>query len=296
MPEGHKIHRVAKAFAADFAQVPIEASSPQGRFSAGAEQITGKMLTDSRAVGKQMFLTFGDATVLRVHLGIYGMWDFAGAMAGPVEVDARIGRTGIKPLVGADQDPPEPIGQVRLRLLTPGPAWRMADLRGPNTCEILDPQSAATVMAKLGPDPLSYRGTRAQAAAEFARRIANRSVPIAALLMDQSVVAGIGNVYRAEMLFRARLNPFVTGRELSAEAVAALWVDWVGLLKIGVRTGKMLTMEGISAKAKAAAVADRVDRHWVYGRAGLPCRVCGTDVSMQLLAGRKLYWCRVCQA
>lgn len=57
----------------------------------------------------------------------------------------------------------------------------------------------------------------------------------------------------------------------------------------------MLTMDGVPAKAKRAALVGRADRHWVYGRTGEPCRVCGTDISMELMVGRKLYWCRVCQ-
>ena len=114
--------------------------------------------------------------------------------------------------------------------------------------------------------------------------------------MDQSVVSGIGNVYRAEMLFRARLNPHIPGRDLPEATVRALWKDWVKLLKIGVKTGQMMTMDGLSKSAYDGAMASRADRHWVYHRTGLPCRVCGTSILMEEIGGRKLYWCPVCQA
>ena len=114
--------------------------------------------------------------------------------------------------------------------------------------------------------------------------------------MDQSVVSGIGNVYRAEFLFRARLDPFAPGSSLPDDLVRALWRDWVYLLRVGVETGQMMTMDGLDDESYRAALANRADRHWVYHREGLPCRVCGTHITMQLAAGRKLYWCPQCQA
>jgi formamidopyrimidine-DNA glycosylase len=113
--------------------------------------------------------------------------------------------------------------------------------------------------------------------------------------MDQSVVSGIGNVYRAELLFRARIDPQKPGKNLTDEQAVALWKDWTKLLKIGVKTGQMLTMDGLSKKKYEAALANREDRHWVYHRTGEPCRVCGTPVAMELAAGRKLYFCPVDQ-
>ncbi len=110
------------------------------------------------------------------------------------------------------------------------------------------------------------------------------------------MVSGIGNVYRAEMLFRARLNPHTPGRDVPEQTVRALWRDWVRLLSIGVETGQMMTMDDLTAEQYRAAMAHRDDRHWVYHRAGLPCRVCGTDIVLEELGARKLYWCPFCQA
>jgi endonuclease VIII len=114
--------------------------------------------------------------------------------------------------------------------------------------------------------------------------------------MDQSVVSGIGNVYRAELLFRTKLNPHTPGKLLAPELVRQLWREWTHLLTIGVQTGLMLTMEGLDDEAQRRALASREDRHWVYHREGLPCRVCGTNIVMEMAAARKLYWCPRCQA
>jgi endonuclease-8 len=114
--------------------------------------------------------------------------------------------------------------------------------------------------------------------------------------MDQNVVAGIGNVYRAELLFRARQNPHTPGRDVPEEHVRHLWRDWARLLRIGVETGQMMTMDDLDPEAYRAAMANRADRHWVYKREGLPCRVCGTNIVLEELGARKLYWCPYCQA
>jgi formamidopyrimidine-DNA glycosylase len=106
--------------------------------------------------------------------------------------------------------------------------------------------------------------------------------------MDQSVVSGIGNVYRAELLFRARQDPFATGRQVPEEVVRGLWRDWTRLLEIGYETGLMYTMDDEASGEKP--------EHWVYKRTGEPCLVCGTEIRMQELGGRKLYWCPTDQA
>ncbi len=130
----------------------------------------------------------------------------------------------------------------------------------------------------------------------FVRAVRKKGTPIALLLMDQSVAAGIGNVYRAEMLYRARLNPHTPGKQVPEELVRELWRDWARLLPIGVETGQMMTMDDLSSDEYRAAMASRDDRHWVYHRAGLPCRTCGTEIVLEELGARKLYWCPRCQA
>lgn len=334
MPEGHSVHRIARQFERGFLGQPLTVTSPQGRFAAGAAQLDGRAMTSVRAVGKQMFAEFDHGLWLRVHLGMYGAWDFAGDIRVDATTASALGRMGqtnqrgtvladtVVSAVGAGQDgeledslasigaprrlrmaeserlgeaiegfPPEPVGQVRVRLLT---ETAVVDLRGPTACEVLTIEQVHAVIDKLGPDPLV--DDPGQGEARFLDAVARRRVAIALLLMDQAVVSGIGNVYRAEMLFRARLDPFRVGRELSEAVVRALWQDWSRLLAIGVETGQMLTMDDLDPEAYRRALASRADRHWVYHRTGLPCRVCGTSVLMRELGGRKLYWCPDCQS
>jgi formamidopyrimidine-DNA glycosylase len=323
MPEGHSVHRIARQFALHFVGRQVSASSPQGRFAAGAEQLDGSTMIDAKAVGKQMFLEFDNGLWLKVHLGMYGAWDFAGdvtADATTASANGRMGQTNQRGTLATENEdslgsigaprrtrlrmaeqeklgdqletfPPEPIGAVRVRLLTDA---TVADLRGPTACEVLHPEEVVAQIAKLGPDPLVDSPKKGEQ--RFVDAVRKKPTPIGLLLMDQAVVAGIGNVYRAELLFRARLNPHTPGKLVAEETVRALWRDWTKLLKIGVKTGQMLTMDGLSKKDYTAALASRADRHWVYHRTGEPCRVCGTPIVMELAAGRKLYWCPTDQA
>lgn len=323
MPEGHSVHRIARQFQTNFTGTPVEVSSPQGRFAAGAAELDGHEIVQAKAVGKQMFLEFDHELWLRVHLGLYGAWDFAGDISvDPTIASAnrRMGQTNQRgtvvgdSVIGAHEDspwsigaprrtrlrmaeseklepeletwPPEPIGQVRVRLLT---ETACADLRGPTACEVQTIEQVERTIAKLGPDPLVDDVREGEE--RFTATVRKKGSPIALLLMDQSVVSGIGNVYRAELLFRARLDPFRPGKEVPEELVRELWRDWVRLLRIGVETGQMLTMDDLDPEAYRKALASRDDRHWVYHRAGEPCRVCGTHIAMTELGGRKLYWC-----
>lgn len=332
MPEGHSVHRIARQFDHNYLGREVIASSPQGRFAEGASVLSGRTMTTVRAVGKQMFAEFDEHIWLRVHLGIYGAWDFAGEIQADPTIASANGRMGQtnqrgtvldEPILDADgenslssigaprrtrvhlrmseqttglpedtgQWPPPVVGQVRLRLLTD---LTCADLRGPTACQLQTPEEMAATVAKLGPDPLVDDPEAGEE--RFVEVVARKPTAIGLLLMDQSVVSGIGNVYRAEMLFRARLNPHAPGRDVPEHLVRALWRDWVVLLGVGVQTGQMMTMDGLGPEAYRAAMASRDDRHWVYHRAGLPCRVCGTAVVVEEAAGRKLYWCPNCQS
>jgi formamidopyrimidine-DNA glycosylase len=334
MPEGHSVHRIARQFDRNIVGRAVRASSPQGRFAEGAAILDGRVAESVRAVGKQMFLEFEGDTWLRVHLGMYGAWDFAGEIIADPTIASANGRMGQtnqrgtflsddEPIldgagensltsIGAprrarvhvrmseqttglpDEDgqwPPPVVGQVRLRLLTD---LTCADLRGPTACRLQTPDEVAATIAKLGPDPLV--DDVAEGEERFTATVRRKPTPIALLLMDQAVVSGIGNVYRAELLYRARLNPHTPGRDVPEEVVRGIWGDWVRLLAIGVETGQMMTMDGLEPDQWRAAMANRDDRHWVYRRQGLPCRTCGTGIVLEELGARKLYWCPVCQA
>ena len=334
MPEGHSVHRITRQFARNFVGRTVALSSPQGRFAAGAAQLDGHVMTDARAMGKQMFLEFDNGLWLRVHLGMYGAWDFAGDIVMDATIAASNGRMGQTNQRGTDLDadgaqdpvldssgensmhsigaprrtrvrmaeqereidqldtfPPEPVGQVRVRLLTDVVS---ADLRGPTACEVLDPAQVDAVMARLGPDPQLDDSPAAEQ--RFVDSVRKKPTRIGLLLMDQSVVSGIGNVYRAELLFRARINPHAPGKTLTEQSVRDLWRDWAHLLQIGVNTGQMMTMDDLVGDDYKLAMKNRADRHWVYKREGLPCRVCGTHITLEEMGARKLYYCPFCQA
>lgn len=330
MPEGHSVHRIARQFDRNIVGRTVAASSPQGRFVEGASVIDGREAVEVRAVAKQMFLRFDGDVWLRVHLGMYGAWDFSGDVVVDATIASANGRMGQtnqrgtvlddEPIVDAagensltsigaprrarvrmseqttgleeqNEWPPPVVGQVRLRLLTD---TTCADLRGPTACVLQTPDEVQATIAKLGPDPLV--DDLAEGEERFSATVRKKPTPIGLLLMDQAVVSGIGNVYRAELLFRARQNPHTPGRDVSEEVVRGIWRDWAALLPIGVETGQMMTMDGLDPAAYRRAMARRADRHWVYHREGLPCRVCGTAIVMEEAAGRKLYWCPKCQA
>ncbi len=314
MPEGHSVHRIARQFQRNFIGSRVRVSSPQGRFAQGASQLDGRVITAAHAVGKQMFLEFDHGLWLRVHLGLYGAWDFAGDILLDLPESTVLDSAGENSLssIGAPRRarlarlrmseeerltgepahfPAEPVGQVRVRLLSD---TVVADLRGPTACEVLDPAQVETAMARLGPDP--ELDSSIEARDRFTSVVRRKPTPIARLLMDQSVVSGIGNVYRAEMLFRARLNPHAPGKSLSLDTVHALWTDWAYLLHIGIETGQMMTRDDLTGADLTRAMRRRADRHWVYKREGLPCRICGTHIALEEMSARKLYWCPSCQA
>ena len=126
------------------------------------------------------------------------------------------------------------------------------------------------------------------------RRLQRMRIVIALALTDQSVIAGIGNVYRAELLFRHRRDPFRPAHELDQTTWLAMWADISALMRTAVKTGVIVTTRREHRERRGGRVRPE-DAHYVYRRQGLPCRVCGTEIRMTELAGRRLYWCPFCQ-
>ncbi|WP_415855479.1 zinc finger domain-containing protein, partial [Sinomonas sp. G460-2] len=122
-----------------------------------------------------------------------------------------------------------------------------------------------------------------------------RRTPVGRLLMDQAVVAGIGNVYRAELLFRARLDPALPGTHVGHARAVALWDDAVVALGHGVRDGRIVTTDPALWPGGPGELPGPDHAHYVYRRHGQACRVCGENVRLAAEAGRKLYWCPQCQ-
>jgi len=277
MPEGHTLHRLAHEIDGTFGGRRVRVSSPQGRFADSAALLDGETLVGAEAWGKHLFVEFPGERFVHVHLGLYGKLD--------VHRDVEL-EGGEVPL---------PVGQVRLRLVTAGgahPAY--ADLRGATACELLTVEQRDAIVARSGPDPIRP-GTDPTPAWD---RIRRSRAPIGGLLMDQTVLAGVGNVYRAEVLYRHRMHPLRPGNTLRQGQFRAMWDDLVELMAEGVRTGRIDTVRPEHTPA-AMGRPPRVDDHggevYVYRRHGQPCHVCGASVRTEVLLGRNLFWCPRCQ-
>jgi endonuclease VIII len=274
VPEGHTIHRLAEDHLARFgtADRPVRVSSPQGKFSDGAALLDGQPLTGVDAHGKHLFLGFGGTGWVHIHLGLFGKLGFGTAPA------------------------PPPTDTVRLRLLNDA---HYADLRGPTTCALITAPEKRAIHDRLGPDPLRVREDGTGDDGEKAwTRISRSRTTVAALLMDQKVIAGVGNVYRAEVLFRHGIDPYRAGKDLTRREWDAIWADLVALMREGVRHNRIDTVRP-EHLPEAMGRPPRVDDHggevYVYRRARMDCLLCGTEIRTAALAARNLFWCPGCQ-
>ncbi|MBB1056108.1 Fpg/Nei family DNA glycosylase [Dietzia sp. B19] len=278
MPEGHTLHRLARLHTEYFAGGPVRVSSPQGRF-ADHVVVDGRCFDRATAVGKHLFHHYEGGLAVHVHLGLYGFFDTH--------------------LVAPGQEPPAPVGQVRMRVgavrvgSEPGDGpVHFVDLRGPTRCEVIGDEAVAAVHARLGPDPLDPDADPERARA----RICRSTRSIGALLMDQTVLSGVGNVYRAEVLLRLGIDPFRPGTQLGRDEFDALWADLVDLMREGVRVGGIATVRPEHDHGDVPRRGADRPRNYVYQRDGLPCRVCGETVVVGRSAARSIFWCPRCQS
>ncbi|MFJ6566143.1 Fpg/Nei family DNA glycosylase [Streptomyces sp. NPDC091292] len=267
MPEGHTIHHLAAAHRTRFADRTVRVTSPQGKFSDSAALLDKTPLTEVDAHGKHLFLGFAVSGWIHIHLGLFGKLDF-----------------GTPPI-------PPPTDTVRLRLAHD---TAYADLRGPTTCALITDAEKQAIHDRLGPDPLRDADDPERAW----QRISRSRTTIAALLMDQKVVAGVGNVYRAEVLFRHGIDPYRAGRDLTRAEWDAIWADLKALMREGVRENRIDTVRP-EHTPEAMGRPPRVDDHggevYVYRRATQPCHICGGEIRTAGLAARNLFWCPTCQ-
>lgn len=260
MPEGHSIFTYAARQRDLLAGHEVSATSPQGRFGRGAARINGRRLLAIETHGKHLFYRWERTETLHVHLGLYGKFrSFNG-------------------------DAPPPTPNTRLTLSANGSTIYLA---GPTTCELIEPTREEEIRSRLGPDPLQA-GKHGHDASVFVANLARRSIPVGAAIIDQSVIAGLGNIYRAEALFLTGINPDTPAHEVPREKVDELWQTSVALLKRGVREGKIITV-------KHARGRDETDRLYVYKRDRFPCRQCGGPISTGEMAARSIWWCGTCQ-
>ena len=261
MPEGHTIHYAARQQQRRLRGQALEVSSPQGRFQSGAATLNGGSLTSIEAFGKHLFYHWDDGRIVHVHLGLYGKFRWH------------------------KSPPPEPRGAVRLRMI--GDKYTL-NLHGPTACELMAQQQRAKVLARLGPDPL-----RGDADPEKVwTRIHKSRAAIGKLLLDQSVVAGIGNVYRAEVLFATGICPERPGRDVTREEFDRLWETICDWMKLGAKHNRIITTAATSKKP--ASRLTRGERLTIYKKEY--CTQCDRPVQTWPLAARTIYACPSCQS
>lgn len=259
MPEGHTIHRAALDHRRFLLGHALQVSSPQGRFTEGAAMLDERACRSIEAFGKHLLYGFDGGIWLHIHLGLFGRFRIHSSPAST------------------------PKGAVRVRL--GGPA-KTLDIHGPNTCELLNEAALQELLARIGPDVL-----RNDADANLAyKRIAKSRAAIGQLLMDQSVIAGIGNIYRTEILWRCRVHPQMPGRSLSRTSFDALWSDAQMLLAEGVRRNAIVTVEKAISKPGRGRYRERVN---IFGKES--CPRCANTIHKFEIAGRTAYMCEACQ-
>ena len=243
MPEGDALHRTAARLQPLVGhRIEAESPSPQGKATGVARAVDGRVLEGVEAVGKHLLLTFEGGVVLRSHLRMHGRW--------------RVGpRTGVT--------------RGRPWLVLRGGAWEATQWNGPVLTLERRP------LRRLGPDLLAEDTDVAIVVSRLRREPRSRLVGEA--LVDQRMVAGIGNMWLAEALWQARVSPWAALGAVSDEELANA-IGW-------------------AREAMRAAVDGRRGQRAAYRRAGMACRRCGTPIASRGLgdANRTAYWCPTCQ-
>lgn len=289
MPEGHVIHRLADEFTRIFGTHRLHITSPQGRFATEAELVDGSRLERAEAFGKHLFLHFdaaSDEHIIYIHLGLIGHLRFEDREKVWGQIRVRIETLDDDGSSGGSSS--EDAGSEDATNLA-------ANLRGPQWCRLITDEEYAIAVGKIGEDPIRDDANPRQVWAKVQR--SKRS--IGSLLMDQKLFAGVGNIYRAEVLFRHQQSPFTPGNAIDRSVFFAMWEDLVVLMRQGVVDGEINTVRDEHTPEVMHRPA-RDDEHggevYVYRRAGDDCYVCGSDIAMKAYEGRNLFWCPTCQA
>jgi endonuclease VIII len=270
VPEGDSIFRAARTLQRALAGRTVtrfESVFPRLTRVDDNAPLRGRTVERVEARGKHLLIWFSGDLVLRTHMRMHGSW--------------HIYRPGERWM--------RPRGDMRIVLETSemlAVAFNVpvAELETAATLE------RAPAVLDLGPDLLADDFDAAGAVARIAARA---DMDIADALLDQSALAGIGNIYKSEVLFAGRINPFRKAGELSRDDVERLVTIAGKFLRANVAEAStgMATYSGLR---RTTGRSDPGARFWVYGRGGKPCRRCGTPVSRGPHA-RSTYWCERCQ-
>jgi endonuclease-8 len=275
MPEGDTIFRAARSMhrvLAGHAVTRFETAYAHLDRVNVDTPIVGRTIERIESAGKHHLIVFSGGLILRTHMRMNGSW--------------HLYRHGEKWWRGPQS--------MRVRIDTAD--WVAVAFNVP-VAEFVTAKDLATrdPVARLGPDLLGREFDRDEA---VRRLIASGHQPIAMSLLDQRLVAGIGNVYKSEVLFLAGVNPFTPASAVAPEALERMMDLARGLLKDNVIEGSSGQIQTYRNLRQTNRSMDPDQNLWVYGRAGKPCRKCGTPIDMKKMGieARSTYWCGECQA
>ena len=235
------------------------------KFTAALE-VVGATVTGTARRGKYLLLPLDDGRELIVHLGMTGSLRVRPAGdAGDDYVRAWWGLDG-----------PDPAGE----------ALEYRDVRRFGRLAVAEDGHYAGTLAVQGPDALDPRLT----ADDFWRALKRSRRPVKTQLLSQRPIAGVGNIYADEALWRAGVNPF--RRTATRKQAAALLDALRGVLRGSLRYGGTTLTTYRNVEGRPGRNQQRLD---VYGQAGLPCLRCGTELRSRVLDGRTTTWCPTCQ-
>jgi len=275
MPEGDTIHRAAATLQRAIGGQIVtrfESVLPKlTRVDADAP-LRGRTVDRVEARGKHLLIWFSGDLVLRTHMRMNGSWHIY-----------RPGERWQRP-------------HRDMRIVIETAAMHAVAFTVP-VAEFVTSHELAShdVIAELGPDPLSDNFNAEEA---IERMQAHGDVEIADVLLDQTVIAGIGNVYKSEVLFGARINPFARVAALTRDQLAEVVAVAMRFMRANVVSDVVSGFSRTAGMRRTTGRADPSARLWVYGRGGQPCRRCGTPISRQTQGpyARSTYWCSRCQS
>jgi formamidopyrimidine-DNA glycosylase len=232
-----------------------------------ADRLTGQRITRLRRHGKFMLADIEGGIVWVTHLG----------MSGRVQIASS-----------GEREAPHTNVVVTL---DSGREFRLVDPRMFGFVAAYTPDEYAdSTLMRLGPDAFeSLPSSR-----ELAQRLARRTAPIKPLLLDQGIIAGLGNIYADETLYRARLSPYRPGGDLDFEEVKRLRAAIKTTLAAGLRWGGT-SLDDLAYLLPDGRAGEFLHRLRVYGREDEPCRRCGTPIRRAVLRGRSTHFCPGCQ-
>jgi len=232
--------------------------------------------------GKHLVAELDDGSRLLLHLGMTGQ-----LLATSAE-SPRLHRVGDRhaPAAAVTVADDEPHVHLRLRFRDGGEEVRFRDPRRFGRIQWLPAGATSPRLARLGVDALDATPERLRVA------LARRRAPIKALLLDQSLLAGVGNIYADEALFAAGLRPLRPGASLSRRAIDTLLERLQRILRASIARGGTSISDFVAPDGREGAFVGELR---VYGRAGLPCFACGAAIRRLVIAGRSSHFCPRCQ-